>query len=60
MTEVIQCKDLLPGCDFTAEAETEEELLQEAAEHATAAHGITQLTDDIVANVRGIIRDKSS
>ncbi len=60
MTEVIQCKDLFPGYDFTAEAETEEELLQEAAEHAAAAHGITQLTDDIVANVRGIIRDKSS
>ncbi len=43
MTKVIQCKNLFPGCDFTAEAETEEELLQEAAEHATAAHGITEM-----------------
>ena len=58
MTKIMECSDLFPGCEFTAEAETEEEVLQKAAEHAAAAHGITELTDDIVAKVKGCIRDK--
>jgi predicted small metal-binding protein len=55
--KTIACRELFPGCQFRAEAESEAELLQKAAEHAAKAHGITTLTDDIVAKVRGCIRD---
>jgi predicted small metal-binding protein len=55
--KVIECHDLFPGCDFRAEAETEADLLKQAAAHAARAHGVTQLTDDIVAKVRGCIHD---
>ncbi len=55
--KTIECRELFPGCQFRAEAESEAELLQKAAEHAAKAHGITTLTDDIVAKVRGCIRD---
>ena len=56
--KTIQCKELFPGCEFRAEAETESDLLQKVAAHAASAHGITQVTDAVVAKVRACIREK--
>ncbi len=57
MTKSIQCADLFPGCEFHAEAGTEERLLQKTAEHAASVHNVTELTDEIVAKVKSCIRD---
>ena len=57
MAKSIKCDDLFPGCDFKAEADTEEELLQKAAAHAASVHNLTDLTDEIVAKVKSCIRD---
>jgi predicted small metal-binding protein len=43
---------LMPGCDFKAEAATEEELLEKAAAHAAEAHGIKEITPDLVTKVK--------
>ena len=43
--KTIECRELFPGCHFRAEAASEAELLQKAAEHAAKEHGITTLTD---------------
>lgn len=41
MAKTICCKDVgMVGCDFTARAETMEELMKVAAAHAKSAHGI--------------------
>jgi predicted small metal-binding protein len=58
MTKKIACQDLFPGCSFTAEAETEQELLAKVAPHAAQAHGITEVTSDIAKQVRAVIRDE--
>ena len=55
MKKSIKCDDLFPCCDF--QAETDAELLQKAAAHAASVHGVTELTDEIVAKVKGCIRD---
>ncbi len=57
MSKSIRCSDLFDGCDFRAEAETEEEILQKAAQHAAAVHNVTDLTDEVVAKVKSCIRD---
>ena len=57
MAKSIKCDDLFPGCDFRAEADTEEEILQKAAQHAATVHNVTDLTDEIVAKVKGCIHD---
>jgi predicted small metal-binding protein len=57
MSKTIACNDLFPGCDFKAEAESEAELLQKVAAHATSAHGVTEITDDMVGKVKSCIRD---
>ena len=57
MTKSIRCTDLFPGCDFHAEADTEDQLMQKVAEHAATAHDLTEITDEVAAKVKGCIRD---
>lgn len=57
MSKTIECNDLFPGCEFKAEAGSEADLLQEVAAHAASAHGVTEITDDMVGKVKGCIRD---
>ena len=42
----LACAKLMPGCEFKAEA---------ATAHASEAHGIKEITPDLVAKVKGII-----
>jgi predicted small metal-binding protein len=39
-------------------AETEEEVLKQAAEHARAEHNLQEMTEEVVEKVRGAIRDE--
>ncbi len=54
----IACGDVVPGCSFTADAPTEAELLQKVAAHAKEAHGIDEVTPDLVEKVRSKITDR--
>ncbi len=49
------CGDVVPGCDATFEAADEDGLFGQIAEHARAAHGIHEVTPDLVAAVRARI-----
>jgi predicted small metal-binding protein len=49
------CAKLMPGCDFKAEAATEEELLKKAAAHASEAHGIREITPELATKVKAAI-----
>ena len=55
--KTLACGDLVPGCAAVVTAETEEEILQIAAQHAVEAHGLT-VDDGLVAAVKGVIRDE--
>ncbi len=56
MAKVLRCADIGLSCDFVARAQTEEEILSQAAVHVQAVHPQIQLTDDVVAKVRGAIK----
>lgn len=58
MAKVLRCNDLMPGCPFEARGASEEEVLGQAAEHAATAHNITEISDELVAQVRGAIHDE--
>jgi len=51
----VACGDVVPGCAFTASAVTEEELLAQVAEHARHAHGVTEVTPALAAQVKAVI-----
>lgn len=49
------CGDVVPGCDARWVCSTEEELLARVATHAAADHGITDIPDELVLEVRSKI-----
>jgi predicted small metal-binding protein len=58
MAKVLRCNDVGFECDGVIRAETEEEVLKQAAEHARTVHNLQELTDDVVQKVRAAIQDE--
>jgi predicted small metal-binding protein len=57
MAKIIRCKDVGFDCPAEIRAPTEEQAMKMAAEHARSAHGIKQITPDIAAKVKAVMRD---
>lgn len=58
MAKSIRCKDVGMDCDFVATADTTEELMQKAAQHAKQAHGLDSIPPDMMGVVQAAIRDE--
>ncbi len=58
MAKKFLCKDVGMDCPFEAQAETEEELMKQIAEHGKTAHGITEITPDLMEKVKAAIKDE--
>lgn len=55
MTFKLACGDVMPGCAARFETTSREELLSQVAGHAAHAHGITEITPDVLRAVEGKI-----
>lgn len=53
----LRCADVGMDCDYEAWAETEEELLELVGLHAKEAHGIDEVTPELLAKVRAAIQE---
>ncbi len=42
----------MPGCDAKFESDTEDGLLQQVGEHAAADHGMTEIDDATLAEIK--------
>jgi len=58
MAKVLRCRDVGMDCDFVARAETEEEILKQAAEHVQTVHEMKEIPEELVEKVRAAIRDE--
>jgi predicted small metal-binding protein len=58
MKKHIACNDVVPGCGFTAEAVSEEELLKKVAEHAAHEHGVKEVSPELLQKVKAAIHGK--
>lgn len=56
--KTVSCADAGYDCSFVARAETEEDLLTQVAKHVKAEHNITEITDELVASVKSIIKEE--
>jgi predicted small metal-binding protein len=57
MTKSISCADSGADCTWSTTAATEEELMQKVAEHVKAEHKDLQITPELIAKVKSIIKD---
>jgi predicted small metal-binding protein len=55
MTKKLECP--LEGCHATIEAETEQEVMAQAEEHAASSHPELELDEETVENIRSNIQD---
>jgi predicted small metal-binding protein len=59
MANTLSCKNVgMVGCDFTAKADTVEELMQAAAAHAKTAHGLDSIPPELLPMVQAAVRDE--
>ena len=56
MTKVVKCRDVGFDCEGVIRAENEPVLLAKVAQHAKEAHGLTEITEEVVAKVKSVIR----
>lgn len=59
MAKIIDCGEVDPssGCKHVVRGETDDEVLQKAAEHAKE-HGIREVTPELMQKVRAAIREE--
>ena len=53
----LRCEDAGSDCAFVARAETTEEAMKLAAEHAQKDHNIKQIPEDMVVRMHSLIRE---
>lgn len=56
--KLLRCRDAGFDCDYEVRAENEEELLQQAAEHATTVHQL-EVTPELVEQVKSLIQEEA-
>ncbi|WP_019989724.1 DUF1059 domain-containing protein [Rudanella lutea] len=55
--KTLKCRDVGFDCDAQVRAETEEDVLTQAAQHAQAAHGVT-VTPEMAEGIKTLIHDE--
>jgi len=58
MAKIVRCREVGVDCDFEARGATEEEVLEKCAEHGRTAHGIQDLTPELLLLVLAAIREE--
>ena len=58
MAKVVRCREVGVDCDFEARGETEKDVLDKCAEHGRTAHGMQELTQELVEKVRAAIHEE--
>ena len=58
MEKVVRCREVGFDCPGVIRAKTEEEALKLAAQHAMQAHGVKEITPEIVAKVKSVMKEE--
>jgi predicted small metal-binding protein len=56
---VLRCRDAGFDCDAEIRGQSEQEVMNQAAEHAQKAHGM-QVTPEVAKQISSLIRDEKS
>jgi predicted small metal-binding protein len=58
MSLILACNDIVPGCAAQVTAESEDEVMRQAAEHAAKDHGLTKIDAATTEKIRSAIRKR--
>lgn len=54
----LKCRDAGFDCDAVMRAETEAEVMRQAAEHAKTVHNLSEISEQAVVKIRSLISDE--
>ena len=57
MEKVIRCRDVGFDCEGVIKAQTEEEALKLAAQHAKKEHGLEEVTPEVVEKIKSVMTE---
>lgn len=57
MVKELVCRDIGFDCDAVVQADSEEEVMTQAAAHAREVHGLEQIDDQTAERIRAQIHD---
>jgi predicted small metal-binding protein len=60
MTKILTCRDVGVDCDFVAEGETVEEVMEKTRNHAREGHGFADIPAEMIDKVKAAIHDKDT
>ena len=60
MPKTLNCRDVGVDCDFVAKGETEEEIMEKAAQHAREKHGYEEIPPELAAKARAAIKEEKA
>ena len=58
--KVLRCRDAGFDCDHVMRGKTEEEVMRQAGVHAKAVHNMSEISAEVAAKVRSLIRDEKA
>jgi predicted small metal-binding protein len=58
--KVIRCRDVGVDCDFEAHGETVEDVLSQCGQHAATAHGMSEISEELLQKVKAAIHDEGA
>ncbi len=58
MAKTYTCRDVGVDCDWKTSGATEDEVMESIGEHAAQVHPTIELTPELLAAVRGVIKDE--
>lgn len=58
MAKVLHCRDVGFDCEGVIRGDTEDDVMQQAAEHARVAHGMDEVTPETADQIRSKIQDE--
>jgi predicted small metal-binding protein len=58
MEKVVRCREVGFDCPGVIRAKTEEEALKLTAQHAMTVHGVKEITPEIVAKVKSVMKEE--
>ena len=53
-----RCGELVPGCEWRIEGQSENEILEDVVVHAREAHGMDEVPPEVVDTVRAAITER--
>ena len=57
MEKVLRCRDVGMDCDVEIHAQSEQEILDKAVEHAQTAHNLKEISPEVAQKARAAIHD---